>query len=182
MHSSLQIYDNNVLDFVNSDFNIEKLADDCLFTEGPVWNAEGFYLFSDIPANCIYKISAGSKKEIFLDKSGTDIPGDPDLKPDQIGSNALAYDKNSNLLVCQHGSHAIASYDGNSLKAFIDSYKGKPFNSPNDLILHSDGRLWFSDPPYGLKDGKPNTEKFQPVAGVYCWKEGDLKLFSEKNK
>ncbi|HTM93599.1 MAG TPA: SMP-30/gluconolactonase/LRE family protein [Flavisolibacter sp.] len=182
MHPSLKVYNNSVFDFINKDFEIKTLAGDCLFTEGPVWNEEGFYLFSDIPANCIYKISEEGKKEVFLSNSGTNHPDDLDLEQarKQIGSNALAYDHDGNLLICQHGSHGIAKFDGKNLLPFISTYQNKPFNSPNDLILHNDGRLYFSDPPYGLKDGKLNVEKFQPLAGVYCYDNGNLQLICDK--
>src|SRR5215213_6148502 len=180
MHPSLKLYNDSALKFINEEFKIEKLAADCLFTEGPVWNDEGFYLFSDIPANCIYKIVPGKPKEIYLKDSGTKNPKDPDLKEEQIGSNALAYDRNGDLLICQHGDHAIAKFDGKDLKPFIHSYNNKPFNSPNDLILHNDGRLYFSEPPYGLKDGKLNAGKFQPIAGVYCRDDKKLKLVCDK--
>jgi gluconolactonase len=180
MHPSLKVYDNKVYNFINKNFEIETLASDCLFTEGPTWNAEGFYLFSDIPANCIYKIEEGKGKEVFIQNSGTNNPGDPDLKPDQTGSNALAYHRDGDLLVCQHGSHAISKYDGNALKPFITSYSGRPFNSPNDLVLHGNGSIYFSDPPYGLRDGKLNPEKFQPVAAVYCFKDGELDLINDR--
>ncbi|MGZ3853676.1 MAG: SMP-30/gluconolactonase/LRE family protein [Flavisolibacter sp.] len=180
MHPSLHIYKNQVLDSINDDYEILTLANDCLFTEGPVWNTEGYYLFSDIPANCIYKVAEATKKEVFLSNSGTSNPNDPDLKPDQVGSNALAYDHDGNLLICQHGDHGIAKYDGQNLQSYITFYNGRPFNSPNDFILHKDGRLYFSDPPYGLKDGKPNPGKFQPVAAVYCWQSGKLELICDK--
>lgn len=180
MNTSLTVYNNSVFDFIKKDFEIVTLANDCLFTEGPVWNKKGFYLFSDTPANCVYKISETEKKEVYLSNSGTNNVNDPDLKPDQIGSNALAYDHENNLLICQHGSHGIAKYDGKNLQPFIGSFNGKPFNSPNDFILHADGRLYFSDPPYGLKDGKLNPEKFQPIAGVYCWQEDELQLICDK--
>ena len=180
MHSSLVVYKNEVFNFISKQFEIQTLADKCVFTEGPVWNKEGFYLFSDIPTNCIYKTTPDGKKNLFLSNSGTTNTNDPDLKPDQTGSNALAYDPDGILLICQHGGHAIAKYDGKILKPFITSYQNKPFNSPNDFILHSDGRLYFSDPPYGLKDGMLNPGKFQPLAGVYCWKDGELELICDK--
>jgi len=182
MNPSVTVFKNSVFDFINKDFEIETLADDCLFTEGPVWNKEGFYLFSDISANCIYKIAEDIKKEIFLVNSGTNNADDPDLDQErkQIGSNALAYDSEGNLLICQHGSHAIAMYDGKNLWPFISSYENKPLNSPNDLILDQDGRLYFSDPPYALKDGKLNAEKFQPLAGVYCYDSNRLQLICDK--
>lgn len=181
MPPSFKVYNNSVFDFINQDFEITMLSNDCLFTEGPVWNEEGFYLYSDIPTNCIYRIDEKSKS-VFLEKSGTNNPDDPDLEQarKQIGSNALTYDHEGNLMICQHGGHAIAKYDGKSLQPFLASYEGKPFNSPNDFILHSDGQLYFSDPPYGLKDGKLNPEKFQPLAGVYYYRDGELRLICDK--
>ena len=180
MHPSITLYDKEVLQFIREDFEIEILASDCTFTEGPVWNPQGFYLFSDIPQNAIYEIRPGSKKQIYLPQTGTEDPENKDLKPDQIGSNALAYDADGNLLICQHGNHAIAKWNGSLLQPFVHSYNNKPFNSPNDLILHSDGRIWFSDPPYGLRDGQLNPSKFQPLAGVYCWQGGNLQLICDK--
>jgi gluconolactonase len=182
MHPSLKVYNNSVFDFISKDFEIETLADDCLFTEGPIWNGEGFYLYSDIPTNCIYKIDEKKAKTVFLENSGTDDPDNPDLEQArrQIGSNALAYDREGNLLICQHGGHSVAKWNGKRLQPFIASYQDRPFNSPNDLILHGDGKLYFSDPPYGLKDGKLNPQKFQPLAGVYCWKDNQLQLICDK--
>ena len=180
MHPSLVVYNNEIDNLISKDFEIQTLDNDCLFTEGPVWNSEGFYLFSDIPANCIYKIDEGKNKELFLSNSGTANPKAPDLKPDQIGSNALAYDVDGNLLICQHGSHAIAKYDGKTLHPYIDSYLGRPFNSPNDFVLHNNGTLYFSDPPYGLKDGNLMPQKFQPLAGVYACNKGQLKMITDK--
>ena len=182
MTFQLTVYDSAVFDFINKDFDTITLTDDCLFTEGPVWNDGGFYLFSDIPANCIFRIDEQKHKEVFLENSGTSNPDDPDLEQarKQIGSNALAYDHAGNLLVCQHGGHSVAKYDGKNLLPFINSYQNKPFNSPNDLILHRDGRLYFSDPPYGLKDGKLNPGKFQPLAGVYCWDGHKLQMICDR--
>ncbi len=180
MKPSLTVYNHAVFDFIRKDLEIEVLAHDCLFTEGPLWNEQGFYLFSDTPANVIYQIAPGQEKQIFLKNSGTGHPDDPDLKPDQIGSNGLAYTKDGALLVCQHGGHGIARYQSGVLQPFISSYRGRPFNSPNDLIVHADGRIYFSDPPYGLQEGKLNPSKFQPLAGAYCWQEGGLELICDR--
>ncbi|HVK97972.1 MAG TPA: SMP-30/gluconolactonase/LRE family protein, partial [Flavisolibacter sp.] len=179
MNAALTVLHSSIEDFINTGFEIETLANDCSFTEGPLWHSSGHYLFSDIPANVIYKIVPGNEKEIYLTNSGTDKPDDEYIRKEQAGSNGLAFDQDGSLIICQHGSHRISKYQ-NELKPFITEYKGKPFNSPNDLILHSNGKLFFSDPPYGLKDQKLNPEKFQPVAGVYCWSNGDLHLICDK--
>ena len=182
MNKILTVYKNEVFDFINKDFEVQTLADDCLFTEGPVWNTEGFYLFSDITANCIYKIAEDGTKEVFVDQSGTDHEDDPLIKKDQAGSNGLAYDWNGELLVCQHGSHAISILRDKKLETFIGSYKNRAFNSPNDLIVHTSQRIYFSDPPYGLRDGQLNPAHFQPLAGVYCWTDGVVQLVCDRYK
>jgi gluconolactonase len=180
MNPSIKIYDDSARQFLNLDFEIETLADDCKFTEGPLWNKEGFYLFSDTTANAVIKIAPGQKGEIYIGNSGTANENDEDLKPGQAGSNALAYDTEGNLLVCRHGSHEIAKWNGKELQPYISFYNGRPFNSPNDQIVDKKGRVFFSDPPYGLKEGKLNPEKFQPIAGAYCFEAGDAGLFCNK--
>lgn len=180
MHPSLTIYEKAAASFINPDFAIETLASDCLFTEGPVWNAGGFYLFSDITANAVYKLVPGTNKEVFIPASGTSNPEDETLKPDQAGSNALAYDMDGSLLVCRHGSHEVARWENGSLQPFLSAYNGRPYNSPNDIVVSRTGSVFFSDPPYGLKDGKLNPEKFQPLAGAYCFRDGKTQLFCDR--
>lgn len=178
----LQVLQPTAVGHLNPGFQFETLAGDCRFTEGPVWHEEGYYLFSDITANCIYRIQPGKEKEVFIENSGTDAPSDPDLNPDQAGSNGLAYDDAGNLLVCQHGAHRISRFRKGRLEPFIDRYLGKPFNSPNDITVHKSGKIYFTDPPYGLKDGALNTDRYQPAGGVYCWREDKVSLVCDRYK
>ncbi|HEU4904376.1 MAG TPA: SMP-30/gluconolactonase/LRE family protein [Flavisolibacter sp.] len=180
MQATVQIVDEAAHMVFNADFEMETLASDCRFTEGPVWNQQGFYLFSDITANTVFKLVPGKEKEIFLTASGTDHLADEDLKPDQVGSNGLAYDNKGALLVCRHGSHMVGKWNGGELAPFITSFQNKPFNSPNDIIVDNRGRVFFSDPPYGLKEGQLNPAKFQPLAAVYCYDAGETRLVCDK--
>ena len=180
MHPSVEIFDKAANEAIHTTFEIEMVANDCRFTEGPVWNSNGYYSFSDITANTIYRLVPGRKKEALITNSGTANPEDKWIKQDMAGANGLAYDTAGNLLVCRHGSHMVARWSGKELKPFITSYQNKPFNSPNDITVDSRGRIFFSDPPYGLKEGKPNTTVFQPVAGVYCFENGEAFLFCDK--
>ena len=181
MHSSLTIFKDEVFDCIHQDYSIEVLSDDCRFTEGPVWNEDDqSFLFSDITANCIYKISANETKQIYLSNSGTNNMFDPDLKTDQSGSNGLAYDNNKNLLICRHGSHDVALFDGNKVVPLINNFRGKPFNSPNDIVVSKSGTIYFSDPPYGLKSGKLFPSKYQVKSGVYAYRDHELVLVSDK--
>lgn len=178
IHPAMTVFDDSIQQCINADVEIKMLDNSCQFSEGPVWNTEGFYLFSDIPRNVIYKIAEGKKKEEYILQSGCSPDNTRELA-EQIGSNGLAYDSAGNLLICQHGNGAIALYDGSFLKTSIAAFNGKPFNSPNDVIVHPDDTLFFSDPPYGLKDQKLNAEKYQPIAGVYCYRNGNLKLLTD---
>lgn len=180
INEALEVNDASSLPFLNSNFEITELCNDCAFSEGPVWHPDGFLLFSDIPRNTIYKVDVEGKKEIFLEQSGWSGSGKESLSH-MIGSNALAWDKNGDLLICQHGNHGIALLDKNKqIQSFISNYSNKPFNSPNDLVVNSRGEIFFTDPPYGLKEEKLDPDKFQPVAGVYHWngKKNEL-IFSD---
>lgn len=175
----LTIFNTSINDYIHNDFELELLDDTCLFSEGPVWNKYGYYLFSDISSNIINKIIPGQVKEVYISKSGCEDISNADL-PRMMGSNGLAYDHKGKLLVCRHGNHDVACFENDSLVSYINNYNGKPFNSPNDIVTHHNGHIFFSDPPYGLKDQKIKADKYQPIAGVYCWREGKVDLLWNK--
>lgn len=175
MNTALTIFDPQLQDFLHPHFTVETLDNSCSFSEGPVWNADSYYLFSDIPENKIYKIVPGKEKEVLINTSGGTLP-DLSLLSKQTGSNGLAYNE-TELLVCQHGSGAVAQWNGRDLLPFITGFEGRRFNSPNDIIVHKSGRIFFSDPPYGLKDQEINASLAQPLAGVYGWYDGEVNLF-----
>ncbi|MCW3074504.1 MAG: hypothetical protein JWP69_1573 [Flaviaesturariibacter sp.] len=177
MHPQLTIYNQSVRSFIHIDFGIEKLDATCAFAEGPVWNAEGFYLFSDIPRNAIFKIAPGYPKEVYLEHSGF-TGSNKSFLSEQIGSNGLAYDSGGALFICQHGDGAVAKYADGTVQPLLTGINNKPFNSPNDLVVHNDGTFYFSDPPYGLKEAKLNPELRQEKAAYYAWRDGELTAFS----
>ncbi|MCU0541625.1 MAG: SMP-30/gluconolactonase/LRE family protein [Oscillatoriaceae cyanobacterium Prado104] len=124
---------------------LEKVAGDFQFIEGPVWHPDGFLLFSDIPANTIYKLASNGKAEIFRRPSGN--------------ANGNTLDKQGRLITAEHGNHRISrtETDGKVI-SLVDKYEGKRFNSPNDLVVKSDGSIYFTDPGYGVsKDKKELT-------------------------
>jgi gluconolactonase len=178
-HPSLTIYDAEATEYLNTDFELIALDRECRFTEGPVWNPEGYYLFSDIPENVVYRLNPGHRKEVYLSPSGCTHNDREDLA-EQIGSNGLAYDHRGELLLCQHGNHAVAKYNGEALVPFITGYGGRPFNSPNDIVCTTGGKIFFSDPPYGLKDQALRPDKYQDKAGFYCWYDGEVLLLTDQ--
>jgi gluconolactonase len=153
-------------DLVQSRAKIEVLATGFSWSEGPVWIMDGGYLlFSDVPSNRIYRWTANKGATLFLHPSGGTIkfgfrePGANGLKPAGAGS----------ILLADQGNRAIARLDLKTKgKRFLASrFKGKKFNSPNDLAVGPDGSIWFTDPPYGLEGIDASSLKEQPKNGVY---------------
>jgi gluconolactonase len=158
---------------------IEKVATGFGFSEGPVWHPDNYLLFSDIPGNRIWQLSPSGEKKVYLENSGF-TGKDTSALSDQVGSNGLAIDKEQNLLICQHGNHALSIlHKQNGQSVLTGKFEGKPFNSPNDLVVKSDGTIFFSDPPYGLRDRLLNPGLFQSHAGVYLYKNGITTLLTE---
>lgn len=121
------------------------------FTEGPVWFADGKYLlFSDIPVNKIFKLRSNLQIEIFRQPSGN--------------SNGLTFDRDGRLIACEHGNRRVTRTEkDDSITVLADRFQNKKLNSPNDVVVKSDGSIYFTDPSYGIR---PDQQE-QPVHGVY---------------
>ena len=140
---------------------LEVIATKQKWVEGPVFLEspdETILLFSDTVLNRIYRYEEGKGllavgKTIFAEFTGCKLENKEYCdRMKEPGSNAIIkYKDTNNLLVCQHGERAISFFRENGTRSFIAThYKEKKFNSPNDLILSSDGNLYFTDPHYGL--------------------------------
>ncbi|HEY8750711.1 MAG TPA: SMP-30/gluconolactonase/LRE family protein [Tepidisphaeraceae bacterium] len=140
------------------DATIEILAEGIQWAEGPVWYQGGLN-FSDVPQNVVYRWAEGKGISVFLKPSGYTQPTPRGGEP---GSNGLTVDSQGNLVLCQHGNRQVARLekDGKSFTPLADSFEGKKLNSPNDLCFDSKGRLYFTDPSYGLehRDQDPKRE------------------------
>jgi len=159
---------------------IEKLAESFDWSEGPIWiKTGGYLLFSDVPQNVIYRWKEHEAVREFLKPSGYtgSIPrgGEP-------GSNGLTVDSQGRLTLCEHGDRRVARLEKSGEKTTLaDRYQGKRFNSPNDLVYHSNGDLYFTDPPYGLEGKNQDPKKELPFNGVYRLKpSGELTLLTDK--
>jgi gluconolactonase len=172
--NNIRIFQEQAIAFLN--LEVEKIASGFQFTEGPLWYNESL-LFSDVPANKIYRLQPGERVSVFLEKSGFSGEDISQLS-DMIGSNALALDKEGMIVLCQHGDHAISRLDIESKTTYIltDNYNGRLYNSPNDLVIKSDESIYFTDPPYGLKGQVLDPEVFQDRAGVYRHHKGTTTL------
>jgi gluconolactonase len=127
---------------VHPDSNVEKLADGFRFTEGPACDAQGNVFFTDIPNNRILQWSVEGTLSIFLDDSG--------------GANGLFFDRRGNLIACAGGRGRLVSISPpKDVTVLADRYEGRSFNSPNDLWIHPDGSIYFTDPRYGPRENLP---------------------------
>ncbi len=158
---------------------VEKLADGFSFTEGPVWHPDGFLLFSDPNTNTIYKYSPDTRNvTVYISHSGytgTDI-GDYG----QPGSNGLAIDKEGRLIVDQHGNRRVIRHEKKGpVTVLADTIDGKQLNSPNDIVVKSDGSIYFTDPPYGLPHFFNDAHKELDYSGVFMIKNGKVQVVSK---
>lgn len=141
-----------------------------------MWNKRGkFLLFSDIPANAVYKWKEDEGVTLFLKGSG--YSGTAPFEGKEPGSNGLTFDSQGRLVLCQHGDRRIARLEADGkLTGLADRHDGKRINSPNDLVFKSNGDLYFTDPPFGLPKGFDDPDKAS-VEGVYrLSKDGKLTL------
>lgn len=163
---------------LESDVKIEKLADGFQFTEGPVWHPDGFLLFSDPNTNVIYKYDPVSQNiSIYMTKSG--YTGFDIGEYHQPGSNGLAIDAEGRLIVCQHGNRRVIRHEKKGPVTILsDHYNDKRLNSPNDVVIKSDGTIYFTDPPYGLPKAYNDAKKELNSQGVYRIKNGKTDLLT----
>lgn len=128
---------NTVQNILDDSAKLEKVAGNFQFIEGPIWHPEGFLLFSDIPANIIYKLTSNHQVEVFRRPSGK--------------ANGNTLDKENRLLTAEHENRRVSrtEKDGKVI-TLADRYQGKRLNSPNDLVVKSDGSIYFTDPSYGV--------------------------------
>jgi len=123
------------------------------WAEGPAWNGVGKYLvWSDIPNNVQLRWieDDGGRVSVFRNNSGN--------------SNGNTFDYEGRQLSCEHGGRRVVRYEYNGTVTVIaDKYQGKRLNSPNDLVVHPDGSIWFTDPPFGIRG---NYEGFKSPSEV----------------
>lgn len=153
---------------VATDARVEKLAEGFQWSEGPVWIASGNYLlFDDVPGNTMYRWSQKDGLSVFLKPSG--FEGTDTSMFREAGANGLFPDGPNTILVADTGNRMIARLDLTTKKKtpLATHFEGKRFNSPNDVVKRKDGVMFFTDPPYGLKEMNASKHKEQAFNGVY---------------
>lgn len=135
-----------------ADVKVEKLAGGMVFTEGPVWMEDTKTLiFSDIPASRLLRWNPAEGKLSEFRASEA--------------ANGNTVDAEGRLITCQHGArNVIRTEKDGGITVLADRFEGKRLNSPNDVVVHRDGSIWFTDPHYGLKS---KEEREQTANRVY---------------
>ena len=145
---------------------LEVLYDQCRWAEGPVWFGDGnFLLWSDIPNDRILRYVPDVGVTTFRSPAHY--------------TNGHTRDREGRLISCSHGARAVlrTEYDG-SVTTLVDRYNGKRLNSPNDVVVKSDGSIWFTDPSYGILSDYEGykSEPEQPGCYVYRFDPADGSL------
>jgi gluconolactonase len=161
----IEIVDKRFNRFVLSNAPLEKLADGFGWLEGPVWFADmQCLLFSDVPNDRIMRWTEGGGVEVFRQPAGY--------------PNGQTRDRQGRLITCSHHRRCVmrTEIDG-SITVLANRFEGKRLNSPNDVVVKSDGTVWFSDPHYGINtDYEGGKQPSELPARVYRWDPRDDSL------
>jgi gluconolactonase len=138
--------------------HLEKLADGCIWAEGPVWFADGGYLlWSDIPNNRMLR---------WIPDLGVSV-----YRAESNNSNGNTRDRQGRLVTCEHLTRRVTRTEPDgSITVIADKYKGKRLNSPNDVAVKSDGSIWFTDPSYGILTEFEGSRSAQEQGGCYVYR------------
>jgi gluconolactonase len=163
---AIEVVDPRFAKYVVGNAAIERLYTGCRWAEGPVWFGDGRYLlWSDIPNNRILRwLEDTGEVSIFRQPSNY--------------SNGNTRDRLGHLVTCEHDSRRVTrtEYDG-TITVLAHQYQGKPLNAPNDLAVHSDGAVWFTDPGYGiLNNSEGHKAPLELPANVYRIDPGSKEL------
>jgi gluconolactonase len=155
---AFEIDDRRMEMLIRPDSRLERLCTGAAWSEGPVWMPEqNCVLWSDIPNNRILRWSAADGMTVFRSPSGF--------------TNGHYRDLQGRLVSCSHGGRRIerTERDG-SITVLADRYHGKRLNSPNDLVVKSDGTIWFTDPPYGILSNREGYEAPSELGDNYVFR------------
>ena len=142
---------------VSGNEKLETLYDGCRWAEGPVWFGDGQYLlWSDIPNDRIMRWTVGGGVSVFRTPAGN--------------TNGHTRDRQGRLVSCSHGNRHVerTEYDG-SITVLATHHDGKRLNSPNDVVVKSDGTIWFTDPAYGIETDLEGHKSKQEQDGCYVY-------------
>ena len=157
IRNEFEIYDERFLYLTLGNAWVEKLHTGSLWAEGPVYFADGdFLVWSDIPNNRMLRW-AGGQVSIFRDFANN--------------SNGNTRDRQGRLVTCEHGARRVTRTEPDGkITVLVDQFEGKKLNSPNDVVVKSDGTVWFTDPPYGILSDYEGHVAESEYGGCYVFR------------
>ncbi len=166
----LKSYHRMFEELISPQAKIEKLCSGALWAEGPVWfqgdtPQQDYILFSDVKSNRLLRYSYDCGLQVEKTYSHY--------------SNGNYRDPSGYLLSCEHGRRCISrTYPSGEIEILVDRLEDKRLNSPNDLVVKSDGTIWFTDPPYGILSNEEGYRAESQIIGcyVYCYNESEQSL------
>jgi gluconolactonase len=155
---SYEYYNKRFYDLTVPIAEVEELFDGCRWAEGPVWFNDGGYLvWSDIPNRRLLRWIDGQGVSVFRHESDY--------------ANGNTRDRQGRLVSCEHGTRRVTRTEADgSITVIADSYEGKRLNSPNDVVVKSDGTIWFTDPNYGIMSDYEGYKTDMEQAGCYVFR------------
>jgi gluconolactonase len=143
---------------VPADAELVWLADGALWAEGPVYvPSEDAVIWSDVRRNLV--------------RRWTEADGPTDLHRPSDFANGHTLDHDGRVLACEHGPRRVARYEPDGTRTtVVDRYQGHRLNSPNDLVVASDGAIWFTDPPYGILDDSEGYKADSELGGCFVFR------------
>jgi gluconolactonase len=155
-NDSIIVFDNSILSIIDTTAKIEYIVDSLSVAEGPLWDENSSsLLFTQVPKNKIYIWNEKEGYRDYISPSGYTnyAPVIPNIG--LSGANGLTFDNDGNLIIAQHGDRRLSIIENSqttnpNFETIVDNYDGKRLNSPNDVVVSSNGNIFFTDPAYGF--------------------------------
>jgi gluconolactonase len=170
-NTGFEVYDERFRALLRPDSKLEKLCTGTVWAEGPVYFAEDdCLLWSDIPNNRMLRWSEQDGMTIYREPANF--------------TNGHYRDLQGRLLSCEHGGRRVTRTEADGrVVVLVDNYQGKKLNSPNDLVVKSDGTIWFTDPPYGILSNVEGYQAESEIGANYVYRldpeTGDLAIVAD---
>jgi gluconolactonase len=155
-NDSIVVFDDSILNIIDTTSEIEYIVDSLSIAEGPLWDeSSSSLLFTQVPKNKIYKWNEKDGYKVYISPSGFTnyAPVVPNIG--LSGANGLTFDNDGNLIIAQHGDRRLSKINNSptsnpNFETIVDNFEGSRFNSPNDVVVSSNGDIYFTDPTYGF--------------------------------
>jgi gluconolactonase len=171
MRTKLESYSDRFDRLIAPEAQLKRLFSGTAWAEGPAYvKSDNALVWSDVPNNRMYRWTPDHGGSVFRSPSNY--------------SNGNTVDRSGRLLTCEHLTHRISRTEPDgTIVPLVDNYRGKRFNSPNDLVVKSDDSIWFTDPPYGILSNYEGVQQESAVGGNFVYRfdpaTGDLTIVAD---